>query len=279
MSEPPRPLPLLTRTALLDTMRRHGLEPHRTLGQNFVVDQNTIRRIVRLAGVVPGDRVVEIGPGLGSLTLGLLEVEAEVTAVEIDTRLVAPLAEVTGGRVRVVQGDAMAVDWADVLVGGPWAVVANLPYNVATPVVLRLLDEAAQATRMLVMVQREVGERLAAAPGTKAYGIPSVKVAYWAEARVVGTVGADVFHPRPRVTSALVEIVRRPAPVRPVDTDLLFDLVRRGFGQRRKTLRRALDGKAGAEHFDAAQVDPNDRAERVDIDGWCRLAEAVSSHR
>ena len=142
-----------------------------------------------------------------------------------------------------------------------------------------MLDEAPQATRMLVMVQREVGERLAASPGTKSYGVPSVKVGYWAEARVVGTVGADVFHPRPRVTSALVEIVRRPAPVRPVDPEVLFDLVRQGFGQRRKTLRRALEAKVRTWHFDAAQVDPNDRAERIDVDGWCRLADAVSSRR
>lgn len=260
-------------------MARYGLEPHRTLGQNFVVDQNTIRRIVRLAGVRPGDRVVEIGPGLGSLTLGLLEAGASVTAVEIDTRLVEPLTEITGGRATVVAADAMTVDWSTVIGPDEQSVVANLPYNVATPVVLRLLDEVPQVRRLLVMVQREVGERLAAGPGTKAYGIPSVKVSYWATARLAGNVGAEVFHPQPRVTSALVEIVRRDRPVAEVDTEVLFDLVRAGFGQRRKTLRRALVGRVTPEHLEEADIDGQRRAEELDVEEWCRLAGVVAPSR
>jgi len=269
--------PLLTRTTLLELMARHGLEPHRTLGQNFVVDQNTIRKIVRLAGVVRGDRVIEIGPGLGSLTLGLLDAGADVTAVEIDTRLIGPLTEVTGGRATIVTADALTVDWASVVGDGRWTVVANLPYNVATPVVLRLLDEVPQVERLLVMVQREVGERLAATPGSKAYGIPSVKVSYWARARLVGSVGAEVFHPQPRVTSALVEITRRTEPVAVVDVDVLFDLVRAGFGQRRKMLRRALAGRVTDAELRAAGIDGGRRAEELTVEEWCGLAAAVGA--
>ena len=276
---------MLTRTGLLDLMARHGLEPHRTLGQNFLVDPNTIRKIVRIAAVGPGDRVIEIGPGLGSLTLGLLEAGAEVTAVEIDERLIEPLRESIADRARIVNADAMEVDWSE-LIGRsgdarvderPWAVVANLPYNVATPVVLRLLDDVPEVTRLLVMVQKEVGERLAAGPGTKSYGIPSVKVGYWATARLAGSIGPDVFHPKPRVDSVLVEITRRPRPVDPVDTDLLFDLVRAGFGQRRKTLRRALDGRVDESGFAAAGIDPQARAETLDVAAWCALTRAVAT--
>ena len=275
---------MLTRTGLLDLMARHGLEPHRTLGQNFLVDPNTIRKIVRIAAVGPGDRVIEIGPGLGSLTLGLLEAGAEVTAVEIDDRLIEPLRESISDRARIVNADAMEVDWSE-LIGRsgdadgderPWAVVATLPYNVATPVVLRLLDEVPEVTRLLVMVQKEVGERLVAGPGTKAYGIPSVKVGYWATARLAGSIGPDVFHPKPRVDSVLVEIVRRPRPVDPVDADLLFDLVRAGFGHRRKTLRRALDGRVDEAGFVAAGIDPQARAETLDVAAWCALTRAVA---
>lgn len=269
------PLPLLTRTRLLEVMDRHGLEPHRTLGQNFVIDQNTIRKIVRIAGVGAGDRVIEIGPGLGSLTLGLMEVGAEVRAVEIDSRLLDALRETTGGAVEVTNADAMTVDWAAVTRGETWTVVANLPYNVATPVVLRILDTAPEIRRIVVMVQKEVAERLAAGPGSKAYGIPSVKVAYWATARLVGTVGAEVFHPQPRVTSALVEIVRRDEPAVEADADTLFELVRAGFGQRRKTIRRALASRVGDEQFAVAGIEPSRRAEELTIDEWGALARAV----
>ncbi|MBI2710862.1 MAG: 16S rRNA (adenine(1518)-N(6)/adenine(1519)-N(6))-dimethyltransferase RsmA [Actinobacteria bacterium] len=265
----------LTRTQVSALLADHGLSPSRALGQNFVVDPNTVRRIARLAGVGPGDHVVEIGAGLGSLTLALAEAGADVTAVEIDRRLVPILRTVVEpSGVRVLEGDALRLDWTGVLGHhpGPWVLVANLPYNVATPLVLDLLDEVPEISRMLVMVQREVGERLAAAPGREAYGIPSVKVAYWATARVVGRVGPDVFVPRPRVESALVSIERRPAPATDAPPARLFDLVRAGFGQRRKMLRRSLAGLVGPDGFAAAGIRPDARAEELAVQDWGRLA-------
>jgi 16S rRNA (adenine1518-N6/adenine1519-N6)-dimethyltransferase len=263
-----------------DLLDQHGLAPSRALGQNFVADPNTVRRIARLAGVGPGDRVVEIGPGLGSLTLALAETGASVTAVEVDRHLLPALHQVVDpAGVRVVHGDALRLDWDAVLGppgdGPPWALVANLPYNVATPLVLDLLAGVPAIDRMLVMVQREVGERLAARPGEKAYGIPSVKVAYRAEAEIVGRVPPTVFIPPPRVDSALVSIRRLPAP--PVDADpaTLFRLVEAGFGQRRKMLRRSLTGLMPAEAFAAAGVRPEARAEELDLPAWSRLADEV----
>ncbi len=254
----------------------HDLAPSRALGQNFVVDPNTVRKVVDLAGVGPGDPVVEIGAGLGSLTLALADAGAEVTAVEIDRHLVPVLREVVGGRARVVEGDARTLDWPVVLAGHPrWSLVANLPYNIATPLVADLLDQVPAIDRMLVMVQREAAVRLAAGPGSKAYGIPSVKVAYWATAEVVARVGPNVFLPRPNVESALVRIVRRPAPAVTADPQRLFTLVRAGFGQRRKMLRRALSGMVDAEAFVAAGVAPEARAEDLDVEAWGRLADAA----
>jgi 16S rRNA (adenine1518-N6/adenine1519-N6)-dimethyltransferase len=265
-----------------DLLDRHGLSPSRALGQNFVSDPNTVRRIARLAEVGEGDRVVEIGPGLGSLTLSLVEAGADVTAVELDRHLLAPLREVVEPHgVRVVHGDAMSLNWDDVL-GGPggppadrsWALVANLPYNVATPLVLDLLAGVPAIGRMLVMVQREVGERLAARPGDKAYGIPSVKVAYRADAELVGRVPPTVFIPPPRVESALVRLRRLPAPRVDADPDRLFRLVEAGFGQRRKMLRRSLAGLVDPAAFAEAGVRPEARAEELDLDAWARLARA-----
>jgi 16S rRNA (adenine1518-N6/adenine1519-N6)-dimethyltransferase len=213
---------------------------------NFVVDPNTVRRIARLAGVGPGDRVVEIGAGLGSLTLALVETGASVTAVEVDRHLVGPLRAVVEPRgATVVEGDALRLDWGALLGDDAWALVANLPYNVATPLVADLLDGVPAIRTMLVMVQREVGERLAAGAGDEAYGAVSVKVAYWATARVAGRVPPTVFVPQPNVDSSLVAIERRAAPaVDPavVGPDRLFRVVRAGFGQRRKMLRRSLAG-------------------------------------
>jgi len=262
--------------AVAELLERHGLAPSRALGQNFVVDANTVRRIARLAGVGPGDGVVEIGAGLGSLTLALAETGADVTAIEIDRYLLPVLREVVEGHdVRVVAGDARELEWDDVLAGHDrWALVANLPYNVATPLVLDLLDDVPRIERMLVMVQREVGERLAAAAGTSAYGIPSVKVSYWATARVVGRVSAEVFLPRPKVESALVEIVRRPTPATAAPPARLFALVQTAFGQRRKMLRRSLAGLVEPEAFGAADIDPAARPESLGVEAWGRLALA-----
>jgi 16S rRNA (adenine1518-N6/adenine1519-N6)-dimethyltransferase len=244
-----------------------------------------VRRIARLAAVGPGDRVVEIGAGLGSLTLALLETGASVTAVEIDRHLGPVLRSVVepAGAV-VVEGDALRLDWSALLGGqggeggrgGGWVLVANLPYNVATPLVADLLDGVPAIERMLVMVQKEVGERLAAAAGSEAYGAVSVKVAYWATARVVGKVPPTVFVPQPKVDSALVSIVRRPdgpavAPSK-VPAARLFEVVRAGFAHRRKMLRGALAGVVAPEAFEAAGVAPTARAEELDVLGWGRLA-------
>jgi len=267
----------LTRRELTALLDAHGVTPSKALGQHFVVDPNTVRRVARLAGVGPGDHVVEIGAGAGSLTLALAATGAEVTAVELDRHLLPVLREVVGGHdVRVVEGDARALDWSALLAPAPrWSLVANLPYNVATPLVLDLLDGVPAIERMLVMVQREAGERLAATVGDPAYGIPSVKVAYWATARLVGRVGPDVFMPRPRVESVLVQIVRRPVPATTADADRLFGLVRAGFGQRRKMLRRSLAGQVVADAFTGAGIRPEARAEELTVEDWGRLADAA----
>ncbi|MDQ1429062.1 MAG: rRNA (adenine1518-N6/adenine1519-N6)-dimethyltransferase [Acidimicrobiaceae bacterium] len=268
----------LTHRQILDLLAQHGLHPRRALGQNFVADPNTVRRIARLAGVGEGDRVIEIGAGLGSLTLALAETGAAVTAVEVDRHLVPILREtVAASGAAVVEADALHLDWDAVLgtAGRSWTLVANLPYNIATPLVADLLDQVPAIATMLVMVQREVGERLAAAPGSGAYGAVSVKVAYWATAKVVGRVPANVFVPKPSVESVLVRIVRRdqpavdPAIVAPGD---LFELVRAGFGQRRKMLRRSLQGLVSAGAFAAAGIEPTARAEELDVMAWGRLA-------
>jgi 16S rRNA (adenine1518-N6/adenine1519-N6)-dimethyltransferase len=260
--------------ALLDS---HGLAPSRALGQNFVADANTVRRIVRLAQVGDGDHVVEVGAGLGSLTLALLEAGAEVTAVETDAHLVPILREVVEpAGATVIEADATTLDWPALLAPQPsWVLVANLPYNIATPLVLDLLAGAPEIERMLVMVQLEVGERLAAGPGTKAYGIPSVRRAWWADAAVVGKVPPTVFVPPPRVESALVELRRHSPPGDGELRQVVFGLVEAGFGQRRKMLRRSLAGRATADDLVAAGIRPEARAEELELDAWIRLARQL----
>jgi 16S rRNA (adenine1518-N6/adenine1519-N6)-dimethyltransferase len=257
--------------ALLD---EHHLRPSKALGQHFLADNNMAAHIVRLADVQPGDYVVEVGPGLGSLTLALCDAGAHVRAVELDRRLADVLTEAVRGKpVDVVVADAQAIDWRELLRDhARWIMVSNLPYNVATPVVVRALEEAPSIARFLVMVQREVGERLAAVPGTKAYGAVTVKVAYYANAEVVGTVPPEVFVPRPNVESALVRLTRRPAPVVVADPERLFGLVRAGFATRRKTLRRALASEVDEAAFAAAGVDPGARAETLSLEQWAALA-------
>ena len=268
----------LTRTEARGLLDRFGIRPKRSLGQNFVVEPNTVRRIAELAGVGLGDRVVEVGPGLGALTLALLETGAEVTAVEIDDVLVDVLEEVAGdhGSLRIVPADAMGVDWESLLGAGPWTLVANLPYNVSVPLVCDLLDDVPAIVRLVVMVQLEVADRLVASPGDDAYGLPSVKVAYHAEARKVGRVPPSVFLPRPRVDSALVDIVRRPEPLVAADPDVLFRLVRAGFAHRRKMLRGALRGIVDEAGLVAAGVDPTLRAEDLDLAQWAAIAAGVA---
>jgi 16S rRNA (adenine1518-N6/adenine1519-N6)-dimethyltransferase len=253
-----------------------GLAPRRDLGQNFVADPNTVRRIAALARVGPGDHVVEIGAGLGSLTLALAETGALVTAIEVDRGIVPILRDVVAAlpSVTVVEADALRADWHGLLAAATgWTLVANLPYNVATPLVCDLLDDVLEITSMLVMVQREVADRLAAGPGSRQYGAVSVKVAYWATAAVVATVPASVFVPRPNVESALVRIDRRQPP--DVDPDHLFGLVKQAFGQRRKMLRRSLAGTVTAQQFHDAGISPEDRPEQLALADWCRLAATV----
>jgi 16S rRNA (adenine1518-N6/adenine1519-N6)-dimethyltransferase len=259
--------------ALLD---EHDLAPSRALGQNFVVDPNTVRRIAALAGVGPGDHVLEIGPGLGSLTLALAETGAHVTAVEIDRHLVPVLRSVVAEvepPVAVVRGDALEIDLGELLAPAPsWRLAANLPYNVGTTILLRVLEEAPTVTGGIVLVQREVADRLAAGPGDRAHGIPSVKTAWWATAEVVGRVPATVFHPRPRVESALVSVTRRDPPGDETLRRRVFELVDAGFGQRRKMLRRSLAGHVDPATFEGAGVVPTARAEELALDDWVRLA-------
>jgi len=282
-----RPLPALTTTSsggsahgakgTADLLARFGLHPDKSLGQHFLVDPNQIDRIVRLAGVGAGDNVVEVGPGLGALTFGLAEAGCTVVAVEVDAGLVAALRAQFDDNddVTIVHHDALTLDWSRAAPADrTWSMVANLPYNVATPLVLDVLDDVPQVTSLLVMVQREVAERLVAGPGTSNYGIPSVKVAYWASGELVAKVPPSVFLPQPRVESALVQLTRHPErrfdePIGPV-----FELVRAAFGKRRKMLRKSLSGLVTPEQFEAAGVASDARPETIGVDGWCALAKA-----
>lgn len=266
-----------SRTRIHELLGDGDLAPRRDLGQNFVADPNTVRRIASLARIGAGDRVVEIGAGLGSLTLALAETGADVTAVEVDRGIVPVLRSVVGDldNVTVVEADATSVDWPALLEPpDDWTLVANLPYNVATPLVCDVLDEVPAVHSMLVMVQKEVAERFAAGPGSKQYGAVSVKIAYWATAKMVATVPASVFVPRPNVESALVRIVRHDPPA--TDPHALFALVKQAFGQRRKMLRRSLSGTVTAEQFTAANVSPEARPEQLGLAEWCRLCDVVA---
>jgi 16S rRNA (adenine1518-N6/adenine1519-N6)-dimethyltransferase len=271
--------------ALLDA---RGLHPKRSLGQNFLADPNTARRVVALADLPAAAPVLEIGPGLGSLTLALLDAGHDVVALELDDRLAEVLRTVVtdanaDDRVRVEIGDAMTVDLGALVAAppAPRACVSNLPYNVAVPVVVRLLEEADAIERILVMVQREVGERLAAGPGDPQYGAVSVKVAYFAEAQVVGLVPPTVFVPKPKVDSALVRLHRRAEPpVSVPSADDLFALVKAGFAQRRKMLRRSLApvlGDATPDVLQAAGVAPTARAEALGLDDWAAVARSAAA--
>jgi 16S rRNA (adenine1518-N6/adenine1519-N6)-dimethyltransferase len=274
--------------ALRRLLEAHGIRPTSALGQNFVVDANTLRKMVRLAEVGPGQAVLEVGAGLGSLTVALAAAGAKVVAVEIDRRL----AELAAGHtatlpVEVLTADALALSWSEVVAAGErlgvahsvtdWLLVANLPYNVATPLVLRVLQEFPAVRALVVMVQREVGERLAASVGDPAYGAVSLKVAYHATAEVVARVPPSVFVPRPKVDSVVVALERRGAPaVDPavVSERRLFEVVGAGFAKRRKMLRGALAQVVAPGAFEAAGVDPTARAEQLDLAAFAALAAA-----
>jgi 16S rRNA (adenine1518-N6/adenine1519-N6)-dimethyltransferase len=264
------------------------LTPTKTLGQNFVHDANTIRRIVRLSGVNADDHVLEIGPGLGSLTLGLLDVGASVTAVEIDPRLAALLPSTVAerqpaaaARLTVVEADGAAVtDLPD----APTALVANLPYNVGVPILLHLLERFGSLRTALILVQAEVADRLTAAPGSRVYGVPTVKAAWYAEAKRSGSVSRHVFWPVPNVDSGLVLLTRREPPAVAVDRREVFAVIDAAFAQRRKTLRAALAGWAGSapaaeEILRAAGTDPGARGEQLTVTDFARIAAAGADAR
>lgn len=277
---------LLGPAQIRDLAGRLGVRPTKTWGQNFVVDAGTVRKIVRTARVQPGEHVVEIGPGLGSLTLGLLEAGAHVVAVEIDPvlaeqlpRTVAERAPDLASQLTVVGADALTV--TELPGPPPTALVANLPYNVAVPVLLSFLARFDSLERVLVMVQTEVAERLAAPPGSRTYGIPSAKAAWYASARGAGSIGRAVFWPVPRVDSSLVALERREPPATTATREQVFAVVDAAFAQRRKMLRSALAGVAGSSAaaeaaLRAAGVEPTDRGERLDIAAFARIAEQLA---
>jgi len=262
---------------------RLGVRPTKTLGQNFVVDGNTVRRIVRAAEVASDDVVIEVGPGLGSLTLALLPAVRRVVAVEIDPVLaealpgtVAERAPGLADRLEVVNADALRLTRPPG--PEPTALVANLPYNVAVPVVLHLLAALPSLRRALVMVQAEVADRMTAAPGGKIYGVPSVKLAWFGEARRAGPVGRTVFWPVPNVDSGLVAFERRDPPPTTATREEVFAVIDAAFAQRRKTLRAALSGWAGSPDaaeraLRAAGVDPRTRGEALDVAAFARIAQ------
>jgi 16S rRNA (adenine1518-N6/adenine1519-N6)-dimethyltransferase len=271
-------------TQIREIAAQLGLRPTKQWGQNFVVDANTVKRIVRLAGVTAADAVVEVGPGLGSLTLALLPEAGHVTAVEVDPTLagalpatVERLAPAFSDHLTLVHADALHV--RELPDPQPTALVANLPYNVSVPVVLSFLESFPTLQRVLVMVQLEVAERLAAAPGSKAYGVPSVKAAWYADVKLAGTVPRSVFWPVPNVDSGLVSLVRRPAPDTQASREDVFRCIDAAFAQRRKTLRAALAGWAGSaaraeECLVAAGVEPRTRGEMLGVGAFAAIAAA-----
>ncbi|MGI5214347.1 16S rRNA (adenine(1518)-N(6)/adenine(1519)-N(6))-dimethyltransferase RsmA [Plantactinospora sp. CA-290183] len=278
---------LLGPAEIRDLAARLGVAPTKRLGQNFVHDPNTVRRIVTAAGLTPDDVALEVGPGLGSLTLGLLPVAAHVHAVEIDPVLAGALpgtvarhAGATADRLTVHRADALRITAAELGGPAPTALVANLPYNVAVPVVLHLLAELPELRHGLVMVQKEVADRLVAGPGSKTYGIPSVKLAWYAAARGAGRVPPNVFWPVPNVDSGLVAFSRREPPRADVPRERVFAVVDAAFAQRRKTLRAALAGWAGGADragaaLAAAGVDPGARGESLTVAQFAAIAASA----
>ncbi|MFI6760297.1 16S rRNA (adenine(1518)-N(6)/adenine(1519)-N(6))-dimethyltransferase RsmA [Micromonospora sp. NPDC050417] len=278
---------LLGPAEIRELAARLGVAPTKKLGQNFVHDPNTVRRIVAAAALAPADVALEVGPGLGSLTLGLLAAAGHVHVVEIDPTLAAALpatvaerAPEAAGRLTVHHADALRITAAELGQPAPTALVANLPYNVAVPVVLHLLAELPSLRTGLVMVQKEVADRLVAGPGSKTYGIPSVKLAWYANARGAGKVPPNVFWPVPNVDSGLVAFTRREPPRADVPRRQVFAVVDAAFAQRRKTLRAALAGWAGGAAraetlLDAAGVDPGARGESLTVEQFAAIAASA----
>lgn len=279
---------LLTSNDIRELCAQLNIRPTKTLGQNFVNDPGTVRKIVRNARVQAGEQVLEIGPGLGSLTLALLEAGAQVSAVEIDPPLAQALpttaqARFPEAKLQVFTADALTITGPESIDGAtPTRLVANLPYNVAVPIVLTVLEKLPSIQTVLVMVQAEVADRLAATPGNKIYGVPSAKVAWYASARRTLTIGRNVFYPVPNVDSALVKIERRPHPDTAATREQVFAVIDAAFAQRRKTLRQALAGLAGSagaaqEALERAGVSPTARGETLDIDQFAAVAQQLNA--
>ena len=269
-----------------ELLERRGLAARKSLGQNFVADPSVVAWIAEQTRVGPGDSVVEVGPGLGSLTLALAATGAHVLALEKDAGLVPVLHEVLAaaeveegngpGQVDIRLADALEIDWDSTLGDRPWVLAANLPYNVAVPVVMSVLASAPMVSRLIVMVQKEVAERLAAGPGGRTIGLPSLRTAWYATAELLGEVPPEAFVPQPRVTSSVVALTRCAPPSVTVGPNEVLALAERAYQQRRKMLRSTLAPHLRSDAFELAGIEPTARPESLSIADWTRLAEIVA---
>jgi len=269
-----------------ELLERRGLAARKSLGQNFVADPSVVAWIAEQTRVGPGDSVVEVGPGLGSLTLALAATGAHVLALEKDAGLVPVLHDVLAaaeveegsgpGQVDIRLADALEIDWDSTLGDRPWVLAANLPYNVAVPVVMSVLASAPMVSRLIVMVQKEVAERLAAGPGGRTIGLPSLRTAWYATAELLGDVPPEAFIPQPRVTSSVVALTRCAPPSVTVGPNEVLALAERAYQQRRKMLRSTLAPHLRSDAFELAGIEPTARPESLSIADWTRLAEIVA---
>ena len=271
---------VIGKSDLKNIMEQHDLKPSKSLGQNFVVDPNTILKVIRAANIEKHQQILEIGPGLGSLT-SQLSATSKVVAIELDRYLIPALEEVLnhfGERenVEIIHQNAMKIDWKEFFSHrqGIWKMVANLPYNIATPLLVTLLENAPEIQSICVMVQLEVGERFAASPKSKAYGIPSVKAQYWAETKVLGKVSPNVFLPVPKVDSAILQIIRKPSPPE-VNYTNFSRLIQTAFQHRRKMIRKSLSTLIPVSNFTIAEISPQSRPEELSVQDWVKLANTL----
>ncbi len=275
---------VLGKNDLKNIMEQYDLRPSKSLGQNFVIDPNTILKIIRATNIEKGDQILEIGPGLGSLTTQLSN-NNKVVAIELDRYLIPALEEVLlqyGQRenVEIIQEDAMKIDWKAFFEtrSGTWKMVANLPYNIATPLLIILLENAPQLQEICVMVQLEVAERFAASPKSKAYGIPSVKAQYWSQAKVLGKISPNVFLPVPKVDSAILQIRRKSSPAE-VNYANFSRLIQTAFQHRRKMLRKSLNMLVPLDNFTIAEINPQARPEELSVNDWVQLSKTLDKDR
>ena len=275
---------VLGKNDLKHIMEQYDLRPSKSLGQNFVIDPNTILKIIRATNIERGDQILEIGPGLGSLTTQLSN-NNKVVAIELDRYLIPALEEVLlqyGQRenVEIIQEDAMKIDWKAFFEtrSGTWKMVANLPYNIATPLLIILLENAPQLQEICVMVQLEVAERFAASPKSKAYGIPSVKAQYWSQAKVLGKISPNVFLPVPKVDSAILQIRRKSSPAE-VNYANFSRLIQTAFQHRRKMLRKSLNMLVPLDNFTIAEINPQARPEELSVNDWVQLSKTLDKDR